>query len=114
MDDPEGSDAQTGARNERAGRGSVPPDPATERQTHLPDEPPEGPLPPASMRQAPPRAQPRRDSTPPDEVRRPSVLDALRQSETTLLEVGKVAERLSVVLGRTDANHVVRQIVISF
>ncbi|HEY6728364.1 MAG TPA: hypothetical protein VI197_30345 [Polyangiaceae bacterium] len=93
MDDPEGS---------------------KERQTHLPDEPPEGPLPPASMRQAPPRAQPRRDSTPPDEVRRPSVLDALRQSETTLHEVGKVAERLSVVLGRSDAHHLVRQIVISF
>ena len=115
MDDSEGSDAQTGARNQRAGRGSVPPDPPSERQTQLPDEPPAGELPPASMRQAPPPVQRRRDSAPPDEVRRPSAFDALRQSETTLFEVGKVAERLSIVaLGRADAKHVVRQVVISF
>lgn len=112
MDDSEGSGADSGARNQRAGRGGRP-DPPSERHTQLPDEPPEGPLPPASMRRAPEPVR-RRNSAPPDEVRRPSVFDALRQSETTLLEVSKVAERLSVVLGQSDANHVVRQIVISF
>ena len=114
MDDPEGSDAQTGARSGHAGRGSVPPDPPSERQTQLPDEPGPGELPPAASRRSPPRAQPRRDSVPPDAARRPSAFDALRQSETTFAEVGKVAERLSVVLGRADASHVVRQVVISF
>lgn len=117
MDDPEGSDARSGAGRDpeqHAGSGTGPRDARSERNAHLPDEPPEGPLPPASVRPAPPRREPRHDSGLPDEVRRPSVFEALRQSETTLLEVGKVAERLSVVLGRSDAHHVVRQIVISF
>ncbi len=43
------------------------------------------------------------------------MLDALRQSRTTVFEVGKVAQRLSLVaLGLADARHVVRQLVISF
>lgn len=114
MDDSEGSDAQTGARKQHAGRGSIPRDPPSKRHTQLPAEPPTGQLPPASMRRAPP-PPPRREPAQADEVRRPSAFDALRQSETTLFEVGKVAERLSVVaLGRADASHVVRQIVISF
>lgn len=100
MDDPEGNDAQTGARSER--------------QTQLPEEPPAGQPPRAAAHSAPP-ARTRRTSAPPGEVRRPSAFDALRQSETTLFEVGKVAERLSVVaLGRADAGHMVRQVVISF
>src|SRR5688572_23991939 len=101
MDDSEGNDAKTGARSER--------------QTQLPEAPPAGQPSRAAAPSVPPPARSRRTSAPPGEVRRPSAFDALRQSETTLFEVGKVAERLSVVaLGRADAGHLVRQVVISF
>lgn len=55
------------------------------------------------------------DGPPSDPVpERPSVFDALRQSRTTLGEVGRVAERLSLAPpGRADPRHVVRQLVIS-
>src|SRR6187402_2513273 len=107
MNDSEGSDAPKRARVEGT------------RKTQLPTEPPVG-----TPRAVPPRpTEPRpteqsaraRESAPPEEVQRPSVFDALRQSETTLFEVGKVAERLSVVaLGRGDTHQVVRQVVFSF
>jgi hypothetical protein len=46
------------------------------------------------------------------ENERPSVLDSLRQSSTTLFEVGRVAGRLSMVPGgRTHQRHLVRQLV---
>lgn len=55
------------------------------------------------------------DRPPADPVpERPSVFDALRQSRTTLFEVGQVAERLSLApTGRPDPRHTVRQLVIS-
>src|SRR5688572_1888157 len=102
MDDSQGSDAPKRARVEGG------------RKTQLPSEPPAGE--PRQVAGPPRPAAPYRapGSAPPEEVQRPSVFDALRQSETTLFEVGQVAERLSVVLGQGEVQHVVRQVVISF
>lgn len=107
MDDSKGSDAPKRARVEGGRRTQLPTEPPTDSPRAIAPRPP-------APRPAE-QSAPARESAPPEEVQRPSVFDALRQSETTLFEVGRVAERLSVVaLGRGDAQHVVRQVVISF
>ncbi len=84
------------------------------RRTQLPSEPVDE----QQLESVGRRADAQPPPPPPDfhsETQRPSVLDALRQSRTTWLEVGKVAERLSLVPpGLAGARHIVRQIVLSF
>jgi hypothetical protein len=138
MSDSDGSDAPDGAvpsdrglrdddaDSDRETQGS---NPTGERPAQLPPEAPLAKLPVldstgpsfaepeagrGDKRRLPARDEPR-DSELCEYPRRPSILDALRQSRTTLHEVGEVAERLSLLApGLADANKVVRQAVISF
>lgn len=111
MDNPEGS--RNKLHDESTNAPIITPSPVEPgRRTQLPTEPDVEVPAPVSVRPDTPPAIPPGAS---DEALRPSVLDALRQSRTTWLEVGKVAERLSRVgLGLEHARAIVRQAVISF
>jgi hypothetical protein len=100
-----------------------------ERSARLPEESPmdnlpvvPSPTPPAGDVEAVPGARqtlpPKHDPAGADlseHPHRPSVFDALRQSRTTLVEVGQVAQRLSSYApGLADARKVVRHAVFSF
>ena len=118
-----GEDAPDSGREPQDG------DPEGERSARLPAETPIDHLPVVQSSKPPPRSpKPLRDESqilPPrhepastdltEHPHRPSVFDALRQSRTTLVEVGQVAQRLSSFApGLADARKVVRHAVFSF
>jgi hypothetical protein len=134
----DGSDGPDGAVPSGTGVGDDAPDSGRQPQDHDPMEersaqlPPESPLEglPVFDTAAAPVAGPTagrgekarlaaldepQDADGCESPRRPSILDALGQSRTTLHEVGEVAQRLSLLApGLADTNKVVRQTVVSF
>src|SRR5690606_795949 len=91
-------------------------EPMHERLASLPDETPLDGLPRVSALSslAPPRDASTEASRPSEVPRRPSVIDELRLTRTTVHEVGQVAERLSVLsLGLAHTRRAVRQVVLS-
>src|SRR5690606_2617263 len=90
-------------------------EPAAERSAQLPTEPTRNMLPPPPLPSE--SSQPNLDvgtRSPSTAPERPSLFDELRITRTTMHDVGKAAQRLSIVaLGVAESRRTVRELVLS-